>query len=110
MKKQPYESLRGENNPMCRPDVAAKQSASLRKTWADPVRRKEMAAKASSKWTLEMRQAQSERLKASYEKGRARVGPKWSDERREKQRQQMAEYWAKVRAALAVMGESQHDD
>ena len=110
MEKRRYESIQGDGNPMRRPEVAAKQAASLRKTWADPERRKQISAKAKAKWTPEMRKAQSELIKTQYVQGRNGIGAKWSEERKEAQRQKMQAYWASVRAALALVGESRHED
>ena len=94
-----YQTMRGQNNPMCRPEVAAKQSAALRKTWADPERRKQMLA-------------HKERLEAFKQQRREEVAAKsrkWSNERKQAHSERMKGYWAKVHAALAAMGESQHD-
>lgn len=101
MQKEPYESLRGDGNPMRRPEVAAKQSASLTKTWRDPARRKKLSQQTTERWaTPGEREKQSERMKA--------VAVKWTPERKAEQAAKMRAYWAKVRAALEVVGESQH--
>ena len=90
-----YESMRGEKNPMRRPEVVAKQAESLRKTWADPQRRKQMLAHKDR--LAEFKQQRREEVAA-----RSR---KWSDERKQAHSDRMKGYWAKVRAALAVVGE-----
>lgn len=102
-----YAGLMGDGNPMRRPEVAAKQAESLRKTLSDPARRAEMKRKAKDRWTPEQRAAASERMRKQHADGRT-ASAKWSDERKQAHSQRMQAYWAKVHAALAVMGESQH--
>lgn len=106
-----YDYMRGDSNPMRRPEVAAKQAASLRQTWAKcdtklraPERQKQpsqkgkspgsIAALASGRiWTPERKAAWSEKAKVV-----------WTPEKREIARQR-----ALAQHAARVMGESRHD-
>lgn len=99
--REKYASLKGDNNPMRRPEVAAKQAATLKATLASG-----NFKPGKVKWTPEMRQQQSERAKQHWADGRE--GVQWSDERKQQHSQRMQAYWAKVKAALAAVGESQH--
>ena len=99
--QEKYAAIKGDGNPMRNPEVAAKQSASLRATLADPVKRAQMKKQAKARWTLEQRKAQAERARQTWAEGRE--GVKWSDERKQQHSQRMQAYWAKVKAALAVM-------
>jgi hypothetical protein len=102
-----YAGLRGDRNPMCRPEVAAKQAETLRQTLADPAKRAAMKRNAVKRWTPEQRAAQAQRAQQLRAEGRL-TSPKWTEERKQEHSQRMQAYWAKVRAALAVVGESQH--
>lgn len=101
-----YANLKGDNNPMRNPEVAAKQSASLKATLASPAKRAAMKRNAKARWTPEQRAAQSERAREAWAAGRD--GVQWSEERKQQHSQRMQAYWAKVKAALAAVGESQH--
>lgn len=103
--KQTHQSMRGESNPMHRPEVAAKQSASLRKTWADPVRRAEM---------LDHKKRLAAQIERFNQQTRAQKGEpvsrKWSEERKKAHSERMKAYWAKLNAALAMLENAHHDD
>lgn len=105
--------LRGDNNPMRRPEVAAKQSASLRETWRNPAMRAEMT-KHTRRWTPEQRAAQSARLKAYHEKvgptARASKKNAWTPEKRAAASAKARARWEKIKAALAMVHNAQHDD
>lgn len=107
--KERYESLRGEGNPMRREEVAKKQAESLRATWADPKRRKELM-KSRYVWSDEKKAAFAEKVKQQYAEGRRPAGVKWSEERKQAQREKMRVYWDNVKAALALMDNQQHAD
>lgn len=112
MEKDPYQNLRGDNNPMCRPEVAAKQAASLRKTWSDPEKRKHLSKQALNRWSRPgEREKQSERMRqASGQPTKARPGKKWSAEDKQRQSEKMKAYWAKVKSALVLLDNEQHAD
>lgn len=97
-----YQTMRGEKNPMRRPEVAAKQSSALRKTWADPERRKQMLAHKN--------RINEIRRQVGQYVPEPKPDRKWSPERKQAHSERMKAYWAKIHAALAVMGESKHDD
>lgn len=108
-----YEYMRGDNNPMRRPDVAAKQAASLRQTWArcdGKLRAPERAKKLSQK-------GKSPGSMAALAKGRV-----WTDERRAawtakaatvwtpEMRQAAADRVAARHAARKLLENKHHDD
>lgn len=97
-----YARLRGNMNPMRRPEVAAKQSASLKAHYAQGKDKRRKVV-----WTDEMRQRRSEATKQMWAEKKGRSQP-WTEERKDIQRARMQAYWAKVKAALELMGESQH--
>lgn len=106
--KDRYAALRGEGNPMRNPEVAAKQSASLRATLASPAKKAAMKKASKERWTLEQREQQAERARAAWAKGRPPI--KWSEERKQKQTERMQVYWAKVRAGLELLENTHHAD
>ena len=99
-----HETMRGECNPMHRPEVAAKQSASLRKTWADPVRRAQM---------LDHKKRLADQIKRHNDLNRAQkaeaASRKWSEERKLAHSQRMKDYWAKINEAIALLQNAQHE-
>lgn len=98
-----YAGLKGQNNPMHRPEVAAKQSAALKAHYA-----RNGDKRKKSVWTPERRAQRAEAARQMWADGKGK-GVAWSEERKEQKREQMRAYWAKVKAALALLGESQHE-
>ena len=99
-----YEGLRGNGNPMRRPEVAAKQSASLKAHYA-----RTGTKPKQSNWTPERKAQRAEAARQMWADGRGRGRPK-SDAEKQAQRERMQAYWAKVRSALAVLENQQHED
>ena len=96
--REQAERVRGDLNPMKRPEVAAKIAASQKQRMADPeLRAAFVAAGGKASRTPELNAQRSVKLQAY-----------WTDERKEAARLRQQAYQAKVKAALAVMGESQH--
>lgn len=96
--REQAERVRGDLNPMKRPEVAAKVSASAKQRMADPeVRAAFVAAGGKASRTPELNAQRRVKLQAY-----------WTEERKEAARLRQMAYQAKVKAALAVMGESQH--
>ena len=75
-------------HPMRRPEVAAKQAASLRAHYA------KMYAMRSKGYAPSKTEVVAER---------------WTPEKRQTQSAKMRAYWAKVRAGLAMLENRQHD-
>ena len=98
-----YANLFGDKNPMRRPEVAAKQAASLSATMKAAGRKPPKV-----QWTPEMRKKQSERAKQQWSQGNGSQARQWTEERKLAQSKKMRAYWDKVNAALAAVGESQH--
>lgn len=96
--REQADRVRGDLNPMKRPEVAAKVSALAKQRMADPALRAAfVAAGGKASRTPELNAQRSVKLRAH-----------WTDERKEEARQRQQAYQARVKAALAVMGESQH--
>lgn len=88
------ERIRGDANPMRRPEVAARLSQSLRERLALDASLREMVQQNLAKgrdWTPERRLAASQRNRAA-----------WTPEMREVARQRSVAYQERVRAALAA--------
>lgn len=109
MEKEAHQNIKGDANPMRRQEVAAKQAASLKKTWSDPEKRKQIL-KSRKPWTPEMRAAFSDKVKQQYADGRAPAGKQWSDERKQAHSERLRVYWDKVRAGLAMLENQHHEN
>jgi hypothetical protein len=79
-----------ENNPMKRPEVAAKVAAATRQRWANGLQAGSLRGlEAGRVWTDERREAWAAKSKTS-----------WTPEKREAARQKALAYQAKVKAAM----------
>lgn len=99
LSREQAERVRGERNPMKRPEVAAKVAEAMRQRFAqDPQLKAQFVAAGTAASNTPEKNASR----------RAKLIAHWNEERKQEARERQKAYWSKVKAALAAVGESQH--